>query len=262
VQSMTIDQYRSGVSLGLGLLQLGRPWGARPRPDLPDANEIADLLGTALELGITFFDTAPAYGASEQNFGAAIKSMGVGERITVATKFGEYWNATDQSSNVNHSLMTSTKSLTRSIYHLGLVSLLQVHKCSVTTVQDPEVRAFCELVRAFGIPVGASVGDPATLDAVLASGLFDAVQFPLNEGYPKFGELSSQIESAGLLCIVNRPFGMGKVGLTDSERCHAFEFIAKRISCGVILTGTSNAEHLRQNVKSFRSVFGDPQLTY
>jgi aryl-alcohol dehydrogenase-like predicted oxidoreductase len=64
--------------IGYGTAELGRSISARER---------ARLVGTALEAGITYFDTAPLYGS-----GAAEKAIGqvVGDRddVTVATKVG------------------------------------------------------------------------------------------------------------------------------------------------------------------------------
>jgi len=63
------------VSLGLGLLSIGRVWGYRQ--GLPPAEEDARaLLHHAVLKGITFFDTAPAYGSSERIFGRFLKGLG------------------------------------------------------------------------------------------------------------------------------------------------------------------------------------------
>lgn len=46
------------VSLGLGLLSIGRAWGHVPGQPPPEA-QVRNLLDTAIVAGITFFDTAP-----------------------------------------------------------------------------------------------------------------------------------------------------------------------------------------------------------
>jgi len=249
-----LQAYQNRVSLGLGLLQLGRPWGVRPHRALPAVDQINQLIQTAIDVGISFFDTAPAYGASEERFGAAIQSLNLGNQLSVATKFGEYWAG--DGTTIDHSLRASVQSLTHSIGFLGSVDLLQIHKCSAETVRSTDVRSFCALVRAVGIPVGASIGELDALDAVLSSEICDTIQFPLHEKYSVFSSVVAQIESAGVLPIINRPFAMGAAGASDLERCRAFEFIAKHINSGVVLTGTVNPIHLRENAISFRKVFG------
>lgn len=58
---MTTASVDAPVSLGLGLLSIGRAWGYRQ--GLPPAEEDAlALLRHTVSRGITYFDTAPAYG--------------------------------------------------------------------------------------------------------------------------------------------------------------------------------------------------------
>src|SRR5262245_31433078 len=52
------------VELGLGLVSLGREWGVH-KGQPPSRDEALALLAAAVRLGVKFFDTAPAYGASE-----------------------------------------------------------------------------------------------------------------------------------------------------------------------------------------------------
>lgn len=68
--------------VGFGAWQLGNPlWGA----EKPDARALID---EALELGCTFFDTAPGYssGASESALGEGLQA--VRDRVVLCTKFG------------------------------------------------------------------------------------------------------------------------------------------------------------------------------
>ena len=75
----------------------------------------------ALELGITYFDTAPGYGlgASEAMFGEGLE--GVGDDIFLATKVPR------QTDNVRESIETSLKRLRR-----DSVDLVQIHGSSYT----------------------------------------------------------------------------------------------------------------------------------
>jgi aryl-alcohol dehydrogenase-like predicted oxidoreductase len=53
-----------------------------------DRGEQVRAVARALEAGIDYFDTAPGYGdgASERNLGRVLHELGVGDRVTVATK--------------------------------------------------------------------------------------------------------------------------------------------------------------------------------
>ena len=70
-------------ALGLGCM--GLSWGYGPATDRKQAVE---LIRTAVELGITFFDTAEAYGPgdNEELLGEALEPYR--ERVVIATKFG------------------------------------------------------------------------------------------------------------------------------------------------------------------------------
>ncbi len=61
------------LQLGLGLIGIGRPWGNKQTIPAEDAS-IA-LIHGAIEQGITFFDTAPAYGESEEILGKPLRGL-------------------------------------------------------------------------------------------------------------------------------------------------------------------------------------------
>lgn len=70
--------------VGLGTWQLGADWGA------VDEMTARQILDKALELGVTFFDTADVYGLglSEKRIGAFLRESGA--KVTVATKLGRF----------------------------------------------------------------------------------------------------------------------------------------------------------------------------
>jgi myo-inositol catabolism protein IolS len=77
--------------LGFGAWQLGGPhqvngrengWGVIARQDA------IGLIGRAIALGVTFFDTAQGYGDSELILGEAREMLGLGHGVTVCTKVG------------------------------------------------------------------------------------------------------------------------------------------------------------------------------
>jgi aryl-alcohol dehydrogenase-like predicted oxidoreductase len=75
-------------SLGLGLMGMSQAYGTADERD--DRESIATIQ-RAIELGVTFFDTAEAYGpyANEELFARALKQLNVSrDRVVIATKFG------------------------------------------------------------------------------------------------------------------------------------------------------------------------------
>lgn len=76
---------KSGLEVSaLGLGCMGMSWAYGPS----DRDECLSLLRQAVELGVTFFDTAEVYGpfTNEELLGEALQ--GVRDRIVIATKFG------------------------------------------------------------------------------------------------------------------------------------------------------------------------------
>ena len=71
--------------LGLGTVQLGMAYGLG-LPEPPPDEECIRLVHRALELGITYFDTASAYGRSEELLGRAL--AGLREQCFITTKMG------------------------------------------------------------------------------------------------------------------------------------------------------------------------------
>jgi aryl-alcohol dehydrogenase-like predicted oxidoreductase len=63
--------------VGLGTVKFGRNEGVKyPTSfDIPDMDELSNLLALAKEIGINTLDTAPAYGLSEERLGELLKGQ-------------------------------------------------------------------------------------------------------------------------------------------------------------------------------------------
>src|SRR3982074_698110 len=75
-------------SLGLGLMGMSQSYGTAEERD---ENESIATIQRAIELGVTLFDTAEAYGpyATEQLFARALHKLKVPrDRVGIATKLG------------------------------------------------------------------------------------------------------------------------------------------------------------------------------
>ena len=84
MQKRTIGKNGLEVSaLGLGCMGMSQSYGARP-----DAGEMVKVLRGAVDLGVTFFDTAEVYGPfiNEELLGEALAP--VRDKLVIATKFG------------------------------------------------------------------------------------------------------------------------------------------------------------------------------
>ncbi|MCA8997413.1 MAG: aldo/keto reductase [Planctomycetaceae bacterium] len=72
--------------LTLGTVQLGMPYGVANRTGQPSQRDATSIIAAALERGIHCFDTAAAYGNSEEVLGNALAELQVAETVVVVTK--------------------------------------------------------------------------------------------------------------------------------------------------------------------------------
>jgi aryl-alcohol dehydrogenase-like predicted oxidoreductase len=115
-------------ALGLGCMGMTQGYGP-PR----DRDEMIRLIRTAVDLGVTFFDTAEVYGpfANEQLVGEALAP--VREQVVIATKFGVTF--ADGQQTVNSDPDHIRRSVDGSLERLGVetIDLLYQHRV------DPDV---------------------------------------------------------------------------------------------------------------------------
>lgn len=246
-------------TLGLGLLSIGRRWGVRST-EPPSEADAFKLLRAALSDGLRFFDTAPAYAASEALFGAFLSSEASGaerKSVTIATKAGEHWNANDGTTLTDHSYDALGRSLEQSLEHLGRVDILQIHKADDSVIRDKAVEKFVAMAQTAGVrEVGVSVSSPDAVPAALAAPWCDWVQCPFNANNRSFEAILRESRPRGMKFIVNRPFAMGALvegGEMADRAADAFRLVLSMPFDGVVLTGTRSVEHLRDNIRAFQS---------
>jgi aryl-alcohol dehydrogenase-like predicted oxidoreductase len=256
---MTEAAADASVSLGLGLLSIGRAWGHRH--GLPPSEEDAlALLDHAVAKGITFFDTAPAYGTSEAIFGRFLKDQGARALdLTISTKMGEHWNAEEQIAYSDHSYDALCRSLDRSLHRLGRIDLLQIHKATAAVLSSKEVERAIDYARSTGIKaIGASVSDLEAARLACASGAYASIQFPYNRLSTALEPAFEMARNAALSVLINRPYAMGRI-VPDVARDptqalqDALGFILQQPFKGIILTGTRSPHHLDATVTAFQA---------
>jgi aryl-alcohol dehydrogenase-like predicted oxidoreductase len=137
--------------IGFGAWAIGGEWGET------DEEESMAALHAAVDVGVTFFDTADVYGdgRSERLLGRLLRERD--ERLVVATKFGRRVEQ-DPALFTYENLRAC---LERSRENLGVeaVDLVQLHSPPWETYYLPEVHEACSrlvqegLVRAYGVSV-------------------------------------------------------------------------------------------------------------
>ena len=159
--------------LGLGLAQISR--AASTKGYVSDS---ATVLNSALDLGINFLDTAACYGDTEQLIGQAVSHRR--DEYILATKAGHVVDDTD---NLPWTRKTIEESINRSLRLLRTeyVDLLQLHSCSVETLQSGEVIEAVQKIQQTGKArfIGYS-GDNEAARWAACSGVFQTLQTSYN----------------------------------------------------------------------------------
>ncbi len=146
-------------ALGFGCMGMTHGYGAPS-----DESEMIKLLHAAVDMGITFFDTAECYIATDENGQCMYNEALVGKalkpyrsRVVIATKFGVQHNA-DRSLALDSRPETIKKSVEGSLKHLGIDTIDVYYQHRIDPDIPPEEVAgvmqdlICEgKIRAWGI---------------------------------------------------------------------------------------------------------------
>ncbi|WP_239134719.1 aldo/keto reductase [Streptomyces sp. SID12488] len=211
---------RSGIEvspLGFGCWAIGGEWGAPDGQPLGwgrvDDDESVRAVRRALDLGVTFFDTADVYGTghSERILGRALGKHRAD--VVIATKWGNLFDErTRIADGQDDSPAYVRRALTASLARLGTdyVDLYQLHLSEGDLAAAAQLRDVCEelvtegLIRAYAW----STDDPARA-ALFAEGPHcAAVQHTLNviQDAP---EMLALCEESGIASINRSPLAMG-----------------------------------------------------
>jgi aryl-alcohol dehydrogenase-like predicted oxidoreductase len=132
-------------AIGLGSYALAGVYGRK------DPETFKEVVFRALDLGVTFFDTAPVYGNAEEIVAEVLR--GVRKDVVISTKV-----AAGLGSELSCSYETVVASCEQSLGRLGTdyIDLLQIHFDDGKTAPEEVVRAFENLksegkIRAYGI---------------------------------------------------------------------------------------------------------------
>jgi aryl-alcohol dehydrogenase-like predicted oxidoreductase len=186
-----------------------------------DDEESVRAVRRAVELGVTFFDTADVYGAghSERVLGKAL--AGMRDQVVIATKWG---NTFDESSRVmgeqDGSVEYLQKAIRASLDRLGTdyVDLYQLH-FDVPRDQALVLRDACEDLVSQGLIRSYAWSTDTVANAELfAEGEHcSAVQHECSVLHDA-PEMIALCERAGLASVNRTPLGMGILGRRDASR--------------------------------------------
>jgi aryl-alcohol dehydrogenase-like predicted oxidoreductase len=210
MQTRTLGTTGPTVSaIGLGCMGLGiaDTYTSSARDD----DDAMALLNRAIDLGITFLDTADVYGDSELQVGKAIKDRR--ENVVLATKFGFVTASGDGPRAINGSPDYVRKACNASLQRLDVdyIDLYYLHRVDANVPIEDTVGAMAELVREGKVKhLGLSEPAPATLRRAHKVHPIAAVQneYSLWTRDPE-DELIPVLQELGIALVAYSPLGRG-----------------------------------------------------
>ncbi|MFN3559229.1 MAG: aldo/keto reductase [Brevundimonas sp.] len=195
-------------AIGLGCMGMASFYG---QPS--DEAQATVVIHRALDLGLTFFDTAEMYGphTNEIQVGTALKDRR--DKAFVATKFGIGYNADRTALAVDGSPANVRRAIEGSLKRLGMdhVDLYYLHRVDPNTPIEETVGAMGELVKEGKVRfLGLSEAAPETLRRGHAEHPITALQteYSLWSREPEEGLLAT-CEALGIGFVPYSPLGRG-----------------------------------------------------
>lgn len=232
--------------IGFGAFKIGRNAKIKypSAYDLPDEAGVARLLDGLVELGIRHFDTAPAYGLSEERIGDWLAQRSAS--VVVSTKVGELFTNGESryvfdELSVRTSVANSLRLLRRDVLDLVLIHTPadDVRVLTETPVVDT-LRALQEAgdIRAIGL--SGKTPEAATLALDWADVLM--VEFHAEDR--SHAEVIQQAAERGLGVLVKKGLASGHLPAEE-----AIPFVLGQPGVASLVVGGLNLQHMAENLK-------------
>jgi len=231
--------------LGYGTFKIGRNRQHRYAADydLPGERDVEVLLNSALDLGITLIDTAPACGVAEERIGRAFGHRR--DEFVLATKIGETFEA--GVSHFDFSAAAVSVSIEASLRRLRTdrIDVVCVHSDGgdLAIQQQTDVIETLQQCRRRGV-VRAIGFSPKTVDGARAAiDWADVLMVTFNREDTSHAGVIAEAAAAGRGVLVKKGLASGRLPAGEAIR-----FVLDHPGVSSLLVSTLSLEHLAANV--------------
>lgn len=195
--------------LCLGTVQLGMAYGINNVTGRPDLEESRSIVRTALENGITAFDTAPAYGESEKVLGECLGAS-AGDCVIISKIPGIDWRPGPAAvaAEIRGTIAASLANLT-----IDRLSICLFHRFEDMSFREGLALRELAVLKDEGLvgKIGASIYSPEEAEACLGLPACEVIQVPFNLADARLLETAffRRAKAAGRLILVRSVYLQG-----------------------------------------------------
>ena len=233
--------------LGVGAFKIGRNRGIKYQQgyELPDDATVERLMATVRGLGISYIDTAPAYGTSEERLGKVLAQHQHGE--VISTKVGETFR--DGVSLYDYSPESTRASVERSARRLGrdVLDVVLVHSDgNDLPIQDATgVVETLLALKAEGRVRAVGFSGKTTEGAFRALEWADVLMVEFHIEDPSHEEVIGEAHNRGIGVVVKKGLASGQLPAAE-----AIGFVLAHPGVSSLIVGSLNALHLAENAEA------------
>ncbi|HVW01149.1 MAG TPA: aldo/keto reductase [Planctomycetaceae bacterium] len=236
--------------LGFGAFKIGRNEQikyANPYP-LPDEPTVARLLNGLLDLGITHFDTAPAYGLSEERLGRCLAYRR--REFVLSTKVGEVFE--DGRSRYDFSAAAIQQSVDHSLSRLqtDAVDVLLIHApaADMHVLKQTDAVAAVLAQKQSGKSRAVGFSGKTVEAAQLALEWADVLMVEYHLDDTSHADVIAEAHRRGIGVMVKKGLASGRLPPQQ-----AIPFVLAQPGVSNLVVGGLSLEHMRSNTECCRS---------
>ncbi|MCK5704831.1 MAG: aldo/keto reductase [Cyclobacteriaceae bacterium] len=192
--------------ISFGGVEIGLPYGigVENKTDMICETEAIDLLHTAIDVGINFFDTARQYGNSETIMGKAFNDRR--DNVILGTKcihFLEKDGSIPKYSKLNKIIEASLKKSLEEL-QTDYVDIFMLHQVDMKILESEDVCQIFSNLKKSGITrtIGVSTYTIEETKKSIETGIWDIIQLPFNLMDQRQADLFSLASQKGIGIIV------------------------------------------------------------